>query len=250
MSITGDPHGDPTKAGVALVDVLTAKDATIGILAALHKRERTGHGDHVQVNLLSSLLGSLVNQASGYLATGAPPGRMGNRHPSIAPYETLRCADRPIAVACGNDRQFGRLCAELGIAPVAADPRFADNPSRVAHRDELAAALEQALAADTAANWEARLTAAGVPAGLVGDVGDAIRRAGSYGLEPLVPLPGGGAQIRHPITWTRASVAQPADPPALGAHNGALRAWLSDTSGSPLPNVPREPGAGPAPDNG
>jgi crotonobetainyl-CoA:carnitine CoA-transferase CaiB-like acyl-CoA transferase len=264
MSITGDPHGDPTKAGVALVDVLTAKDATVGILAALHKRERTGHGDHVQVNLLSSLLGSLVNQASGYLATGTPPGRMGNRHPSIAPYETLRCADGPIAVACGNDHQFGRLCAELGIAGLAADPRFADNPSRVAHRDDLAAALEKALAGDSAANWERRLTAAGVPAGLVGDIGDAIRRAESYGLDPLVPLPSGGTQIRHPITWTRSSVAVPADPPALGEHTEVLRAWLADPSGAPPPTlvrepgpsgVPpptlvREPGAGPAPGNG
>ncbi|MEV4281704.1 CaiB/BaiF CoA transferase family protein [Actinoplanes xinjiangensis] len=247
MSITGEPDGDPTKAGVALVDVLTAKDATIGILAALHRRERTGHGDHVQVDLLSSLLGSLVNQAAGYLVTGTPPGRMGNRHPSIAPYETLRCADGPIAVACGNDRQFSRLCTELGIAELATDPRFAGNPSRVAHRDDLVAALEEALAADTAANWERRLTAAAVPAGLVGDIGDAIRRADSYGLQPLVALPDGGTQIRHPITWTRAPIARPAGPPALGEHTGMLRAWLADPSGTPLPTVGRAPGAGSGP---
>jgi crotonobetainyl-CoA:carnitine CoA-transferase CaiB-like acyl-CoA transferase len=235
MSITGTPDGEPVKAGVALVDVLTAKDATIGILAALHRRSRTGQGDHVQVDLLSSLLGSLANQASGYLATGVPPGRMGNRHPSIAPYETLRCADGPLAVACGNDRQFARLCAELGVPAVAGDPRFADNPSRVAHRDALVAELERALAGDTAEHWEQRLTGAGVPAGLVGDIGDAIGRAGAYGLKPLITLPSGSTQIRHPITWTRAPLAAPASPPALGEHTTALRAWLAGPYGSPLP---------------
>ncbi|MDI6100328.1 CoA transferase [Actinoplanes sp. NEAU-A12] len=243
MSITGSPGGEPTKAGVALVDVLTAKDATIGILAALNRRHSTGQGDHVQVNLLSSLLGSLVNQTSGYLATGTPPGRMGNRHPSIAPYETLRCADAPIAVACGNDRQFTRLCQELGTPHLATDPRFADNPSRVAHREALVTELERALATATAREWEQRLTTAGVPVGLIGDIGDAIARAESYGLDPLVPLPGpaspGGArafQIRHPVTYSGASTEPPARPPALGEHTAAIRAWLARPPGTPLPH--------------
>jgi formyl-CoA transferase len=109
MSITGPPDGEPTKVGVALVDVLTGKDAVIGILAALRERETSGRGQRVEVNLLSSLLGSLVNQTSAFLTTGTSPGRMGNRHPSIAPYETLRCRDGLIAVACGNDAQFARL---------------------------------------------------------------------------------------------------------------------------------------------
>ncbi|HWU31627.1 MAG TPA: CoA transferase, partial [Marmoricola sp.] len=108
MSITGQP-GEPTKVGVALVDVLTAKDATIGILAALREREASGQGQHVEVNLLSSLLGSLVNQASGFLATGKAPAAMANRHPSIAPYETLAAADGVIAVCCGNDGQFRKF---------------------------------------------------------------------------------------------------------------------------------------------
>ncbi|GAA4953996.1 CaiB/BaiF CoA transferase family protein [Actinoplanes utahensis] len=239
MSITGDPGGEPTKVGVALVDVLTAKDATIGILAALHRRARTGQGDHVQVNLLSSLLGGLVNQAADFLTTGVAPARMGNRHPSIAPYETLRCADAPIAVACGNDRQFTRLCTEIGVPGLAADPRFATNADRVAHRAALVTALEQALAADTAARWEQRLTAAGVPAGLVGDIGDAIAHATAHGLDPLVTLPSGDSQIRHPITYTRASTAPPSSPPALGEHTPAVRGWLTRPAGTPLPHPGR-----------
>ncbi|MDT4918587.1 MAG: hypothetical protein QOH89_3287, partial [Pseudonocardiales bacterium] len=169
MSITGDRDGEPRKVGVALVDVLTGKDAVIGILAALAARARTGRGEHVQVELLSSLLGGLVNQAAGYLATGVAPGRMGNAHPSIAPYETLHCADGLIAVACGNDGQFARLAGVLGVGQLAADPRVATNPARVRHRVELVELLERQLLGASAAVWEARLTAAGVPAGLVGD---------------------------------------------------------------------------------
>jgi crotonobetainyl-CoA:carnitine CoA-transferase CaiB-like acyl-CoA transferase len=114
MSITGRP-GEPMKAGVALVDVLTAKDAVIGILAALSARETDGTGQRVEVNLLFSLLGSLANQASAYLATGNPPASMGNRHPSIAPYETLAAQDGYLALRCGNDEQFRRLTIVLGI---------------------------------------------------------------------------------------------------------------------------------------
>ena len=117
MSITGasdEAGGGPTKAGVALVDVLTSKDAVGGILAALIARARDGVGQRVEVNLLSSLLTALVNQGSSYLATGRAPERMGNAHPSIAPYELLRASDDWVAIACGNDSQFAQLAAELG----------------------------------------------------------------------------------------------------------------------------------------
>ncbi|WIM93072.1 CoA transferase [Actinoplanes oblitus] len=222
MSITGEAGGEPLKVGVALVDVLTAKDATIGILAALHRRRATGLGEHVQVDLMSSLLGGLVNQASGYLATGVAPARMGNRHPSIAPYETLRCADVPIAIACGNDRQFARLCEVLGVPELAGDARFTDNPSRVAHREALVTLLEAALAAAPAAVWEERLTAAGVAAGVVRDIGQAIDRASALGLAPLVD-----GQIRHPVRYGSGPVASPAPPPGLGEHSSLVRDWLA-----------------------
>src|SRR5690606_24412828 len=134
MHITGDADGEAMKAGVALVDVLTGKDAVIGILAALRRRELTGRGSRIEVNLLSSLQSALVNQVSAQLGTGKEPSRMGNRHPSIAPYEVLRCADAPLAVACGNDAQFVRMTRELGVPELADDSRFARNVDRVAHR--------------------------------------------------------------------------------------------------------------------
>lgn len=229
MSITGDATSGPTKAGVALVDVLTSKDATIGILAALAERERSGQGQRIQVDLLSSLLGSLVNQASSYLTTGRAPGLMGNRHPSIAPYETLRCRDGQLAVACGNDRQFAALAGVLQRPDLAQDERFATNPDRVAHRATLAAELERELVGDDVADWAARLTAAGVPAGAVNDIGGAVDFARSIGLEPTWRLDGHPEQIRHPVTWSRSTLRPPTAPPGVGEHSDAVRAQYSTT---------------------
>jgi len=228
MSISGGADGEPTKAGVALVDVLTGKDATIGILAALAHRDRTGSGEHVEVNLLSSLLGSLANQVAAQLATGNSPGRMGNQHPSIAPYETLHCRDGLIAVACGNDGQFTRLAAALGLPELARDPRFATNPQRVAHRDELSAQLESALATHDVTEWATRLAEVGVPAGQVGDIGSAIELARDLGLEPTIPVGGQSPdQIRHPISYSHSEVREATPPPNLGQHDEEIRAWLA-----------------------
>lgn len=236
MSITGDTNGEPTKVGVALVDVLTAKDATIGILAALEARRRTGAGQRVEVNLLSSLLGALANQASAYLTTGQVPRRMGNQHPSIAPYETLRCKDDLIAVACGNDGQFRRLAAALQAAELANDERFATNPARVANRVHLVDALEERLTADTAGAWVQRLTAVGVPAGKVGTIADGIALAEELGLEPTVSTDGSAPpQIRHPITYSATPVTDYRPPPRLGEHSADVRRWLIDLSEENLP---------------
>jgi len=125
MSVTGQPDSPPTKVGVALVDVIAGLFATVGILSALAERNRSGLGQRVDVSLMGALLAGLVNQASGYLGAGHVPGRMGNRHPSIAPYESFAAADGEIVVAVGNDRQFAALCRELGAAPLASDERFA-----------------------------------------------------------------------------------------------------------------------------
>ncbi len=229
MSITGDPDGEPTKAGVALVDVLTGKDAVIAILAALQERTLSGRGQLVELNLLSSLLGSLANQASAYLTTSTPPVRMGNRHPSIAPYETLRCQDGRLAVACGNDGQFTRLCEVLGLPWLALNARFATNPARVANRDALVAALEQALQSHPVTYWAARLTDVGVAAGPVNDIGSALRLADSLGLGPTVAVGDGHPdQVRHPVTWSRSSLRTPTPPPALGEHTAAVRTQLDD----------------------
>ncbi|GAA1076534.1 CaiB/BaiF CoA transferase family protein [Tsukamurella spumae] len=229
MSITGAPDGDPMKVGVALVDVLTAKDAVAGILAALYERERSGLGQHVEVNLLSSLLGSLANQGANFLATGESPTRLGNTHPSITPYETLRCRDGLLAVACGNDGQFGRLAAAVGAAGLARDPRFATNPERVRYRADLVRALEERLAAEDAQEWVRRLTAAGVPAGTVGDIASGFALAEGLGLAPRIPM-GDGAidQVRNPIGFSRTPVTDYRRPPTLGEHNVAVRARLQN----------------------
>ena len=242
MSITGEPDGQPTKAGVALVDVLTGKDATIGVLAALASRGRTGQGCRVEVNLLSSLLGSLVNQAQGYLETGAAPARMGNRHPSIAPYETLLCRDGLLAVACGNDGQFVRFAAVIGVPELSTDSRFVTNSARVTHRGELVAALESALSAHDAATWATRLTAVQVPAGKVGTIADGFALAERLGLAPTVDVgPGHTPQVRQAITFSPELVTSPTPPPALGADTDAVRAWLANPSDKPLStNHPNE----------
>lgn len=241
MSVTGDPDGEPTKAGVALVDVLTGKDATIGVLAALTERERTGRGCRIEVNLLSSLLAALVNQAQSYLGAATVPHRMGNRHPSIAPYETLRCRDGMLAVACGNDSQFARLAGALGSPELASDSRFATNAQRVANREDLVAALESRLALDDAGSWQDRLNGAGVPAGRVGTVADGFALAERLGLRPLVDCgPGQSPQVRQPIQFDRDLVQQPYPPPALGAEDEAVRAWLADPTASPRSTLPKE----------
>ena len=232
MSITGHPDSDggsPTKVGVALVDVLTGKDAALGILAGLHARARTGRGQLLETNLLSSLLASLVNQASAFLTTGRPPGRLGNAHPSIAPYELLPCREGHLAVACGNDGQFRRLSRVLGDESLADDTRFGSNSARVESRDELVRVLSALLASDSSDAWAARLSEVGVPAGTVGSVADGFALAEQVGLDPLVDVgPGRPRQVRHPIRFSDTPVTEYAAPPRLGEHDQAIRRWLND----------------------
>jgi crotonobetainyl-CoA:carnitine CoA-transferase CaiB-like acyl-CoA transferase len=231
MSITGEADGAPYKAGVALVDVLTAKDATIGILAALTARNNSGRGSLLEVNLLSSLQGALANQAQAFLGAGKVPGRMGNEHPSIVPYQLLECADGPLAVACGNDGQFRRLAEVLGQPGLAEDARFATNSARVEHRTELIPLLEQALGTATAAVWQDKLVGVGVPAGPVATIDAGIEYADSLGLQPTIDVQdaaGGtvGRQVRHPISWTPAFEPRSSAPPALGEHTESVLEWL------------------------
>jgi formyl-CoA transferase len=153
---------------------------------------------------------------------------MGNAHPSIAPYETLHCRDDVVAVACGNDGQFARLAAAVGLPDLAQDSRFATNSARVAHRRELVGILEAALAADDADAWVKVITDAGVPVGRVGDIGSALALADSLGLQPTLDLgPDHAPQVRHPITYSRSALRAPSPPPALGEHNHEVRARLA-----------------------
>jgi crotonobetainyl-CoA:carnitine CoA-transferase CaiB-like acyl-CoA transferase len=219
MSITGEPEGEPLKVGVALVDVIAGLYAAIGILAALAHRRESGSGQLVEVDLLSALLAGLVNQSSAYTAAGVVPGRMGNRHPSIAPYELLRCGEGELVLAVGNDRQFRDLCEVLGKPELAAAERFATNPSRVEHRDELRPLLEEALSAHPAAEWVERLRPHRVPAGVVNDIAAAFELAESLGLDPTVEIPrDDGAAVRLPRNPIRLSKTPPSyrlPPPRL-----------------------------------
>ncbi|HVY97847.1 MAG TPA: CoA transferase [Solirubrobacterales bacterium] len=219
MSITGDPEGEPTKVGVALVDVLAGLFATVGILAALRHRERSGEGQLVEVDLLSSLLAALVNQGSAYTVAGVVPGRLGNRHPSIAPYELYPTAEGEVVLAVGNDRQFAALCEVLGEPGLATDPAYATNPTRVENRDALAAELRRLLAARPTAEWVELLSIARVPAGVVNDVAGAFALAAELGLEPVVSLPRADgsavALTRNPIRLSATPPSYRSAPPDL-----------------------------------
>ena len=214
MSITGPGPGEPTKAGVALVDVITGLHATVGILAALHHRDTTGEGQRVEVNLLSSLLSALVNQASGYVAAGVVPGILGNAHPSIAPYDVFSTADRPLVVAVGNDGQFAALVTELGAPELATHPDYATNPARVAHREELKARLEVLMAPSGADEWQRRITQAGVPCGPINDLAQAFALASSLGLQPIMEVDG-TPTVAHPITLSQSPATSRSGPPDL-----------------------------------
>lgn len=219
MSITGSD--EPMKAGVAVVDVLTGLHATVGILAALRQRDSTGAGQSIEVSLLGSLLSSLVNQAQAYVGAGVVPGRLGNAHPSIAPYEVLRAQDGPIVLAVGNDGQF-RACARvLAVPALADDPRFASNADRVANRAALAAELERALAARPAAAWQDELTAAGVPAGPVQGIDRAFALAEELGLEPVRD-----GTVANPVRYSASAQVTGRQPPALGQDREEVLALL------------------------
>lgn len=214
MSITGPGPDQPTKAGVAVVDVITGLHATVGILAALRHRDLTGQGQHVEVSLLTSLLSALVNQASSVVGGGVVPGIMGNEHPSITPYAVYRTADRPLVLAVGNDRQFGALVDVLGDASLAQDERFATNPARVAHRDLLSSILEGLLSRRGADDWQGRLHAAGVPCGPINDIAQAIGLAERLGLEPVVEA-GGVPGVANPIRLSATPASYRSAPPDL-----------------------------------
>lgn len=242
MDITGPEDGPPTKVGVAVVDVLTGLHAAIGILAALAARQSTGMGQLVEVNLMSSALASLVNQASAYLNAAAVPHAMGNRHPSITPYETLATRDGMLAVAAGNDTQFRALCAALGDPALGDDPRFMANPLRVANRDALVARLEALLATKDVVEWVGVLRARGVPCGPVNDVASAFSDAHTLGLDPTVEQHGEGCSdavvtVASPLKLSASPVAYRRAPPALGGDTDDVVAWLRTPGAGPLDPV-------------
>jgi crotonobetainyl-CoA:carnitine CoA-transferase CaiB-like acyl-CoA transferase len=229
MSVTGQNDGPPMKVGVALVDVLCGLHAGLGILAALAARSRLGRGQLVEVNLLTSALSALTNQSAAYLMAGVVPGRTGNAHPSVAPYEVFETADGSIVVAAGTEPQFTRLCQCLGIERVAADPRFATNADRVAHREEMREILLTALAGFTSAQAVVLMRKAGVPAGPVNDMAGAFDLAGQLELEATWMIDGVD-HMRAPMTMSLTPPRPYSPPPELDEMGDDIRRWL----GSPM----------------
>jgi crotonobetainyl-CoA:carnitine CoA-transferase CaiB-like acyl-CoA transferase len=220
MSITGQAGDEPTKVGVAVADLAAGLFATIGVLAALRERDATGRGRRVEVSLLDAQVGMLANQAMNWLVGGVTPGRMGNAHPSIAPYESYRASDGPLAIGVGTDRQFARLAEALGIPALAADPRFRGNAERVAHRVELKRLVEMRLASRDRRAWLQRLAAAGVPAAPINSIPEVF--ADPLVRERVLAEVDGVPQVRSPVRVDGRPVAVDSAPPELGRDTEAV----------------------------
>lgn len=219
MSITGPSADEPSKVGVALVDVITGLHATIGILAALNHRNLTGEGQSIEVNLLSSILSALVNQASGFVSGGVIPKTLGNAHPSISPYEVYPTADRPIVLAVGNDGQFAKLCEALGSAELITDVAFKSNTARVANRKDLNEILIEKLSTHGADYWWQKLNEVGVPSGPINNMAEAFELASKLELNPIIEIMQNGEvrkQVANPINFSKTPVQYRSAPPEIG----------------------------------
>lgn len=215
MDLTGAPDGEPQKVGVAWIDIFTGLYGVVGIQAALAERQRSGLGQHVDLSLLDVGVAVLANQAMNHLVTGTPPRRLGNAHPNIVPYQVFPVRDGHLIVACGNDRQFAALCAVLALSGVAADPLYATNEARVANRAALAALIASRTRACLKADLIAALETAGVPAGPINTVAEALADpqvvARALRIDPEW-VPG----LRTPITLSRSTLDLRKAAPVLG----------------------------------
>ncbi|MCW5593003.1 MAG: CoA transferase, partial [Burkholderiales bacterium] len=234
MSVTGErddlPGGGPQKVGVAVADLFTGMYATSAIVAALLHRERTGAGQHIDIALLDSQVAMLANLSAAYLASGRVPGRMGNAHQAIVPYQVFKASDAFLIVAVGNDAQFARFCEVAGLDSLPADPRYATNPGRVAHRDELVSIIAGRMATRPAGEWLVALEAAQVPCGPINDLAQVFE-------DPQVLHRGMVARLAHPAAGEVKVVANPvrfsatparseSAPPLLGQHTADILGGL------------------------
>ena len=226
MSVTGErddrPGGGPQKAGIPIADLITGMYASVAICAALAHRAKSGKGQHLDLALLDSLSAVLANQAANYLATGEPPGRLGNDHPNIAPYQVFRTADGSLILACGNDNLFRKFCDVAACQALAADARFATNAKRVENRAELTRLLSEVFKKKTTKDWIDALEAAGVPSGPINDLAQVFAepQARARGLRFELPHPSAGkvALVRSPMRFSETPVEHDLPPPTLGQH--------------------------------
>ncbi|MBA3902625.1 MAG: CoA transferase [Rhodocyclaceae bacterium] len=226
MSLTGErddrPGGGPQKVGVAVADLMTGMYATVSILAALAHRDRTGHGQHIDLSLLDCQVAMLANQNMNYLTTGAAPSRQGNAHPNIVPYQAFATADGHLILAVGNDGQFRRFCELAGCPALADDARFASNRQRVGHREALIPLLEPVLRQRRTREWIGLLEPAGVPCGPINRLDEVFDDAQvrHRGLRIDVPHPAAGTVplVASPMRFSATPVDHDRPPPLLGEH--------------------------------
>ena len=222
MSVTGEPNGQPMKVGLAIIDVLAALNACVGILAALHVRSQTGKGQHIDIALLDSECACLTNQASNYLVGGMNPGRVGNANPNIVPYQAVEASDGWFNIAVGNERQFARLCAALGAPELAADPRFASNPDRVRNRQEFVPLMAERFKERTVAEWLDILRKENVPADPINTIPQVFSDAQVLAREMVVDMPhptaGSVKLVGSPLKLSNNPVSYVRHPPLLGEH--------------------------------
>ena len=230
MSVTGErddrPGGGPQKAGIPIADLITGMYAAVAICAALAHRAKSGVGQHLDLALFDSLTAVLANQAANYLATGAPPGRLGNDHPNIAPYQVFRTADGSLILACGNDNLFRKFCEVAGCQPLAGDARFATNGKRVHNRAELTRLLSEIFVKRETREWISTLESAGVPCGPINDLEQVFAepQAQARGLRFELPHPSAGkvSLVRSPMRFSQTPVEHELPPPTLGQHTGEV----------------------------
>ena len=236
MSLTGlpdgEPGGGPIRVGVAVADLFTGMYTANAILAALHRRNSTGEGATIDMALFDTQLAVLANQASNALVSGKDPGRQGAGHPNIVPYQPFQAADQPIIIAVGNDRQFAKLAAIVGHPEWAKDPEFATNPKRVAARDRLVPMIAEIVATRPAADWLKLLEEAGIPAGPINTISQALADPQAVHRGMRVNAEGGALggvpMVGSPIRIDGERSDAPLPPPALGEHCDLLREMIGD----------------------
>ncbi|MGV6811457.1 MAG: CaiB/BaiF CoA transferase family protein [Brevirhabdus sp.] len=219
MSITGEPDGQPQKVGVAVTDVFTGLYAAIAVLAAVQQRHATGKGQWIDMSLMDVATAITANQAMNYLTTGTPPVRLGNAHPNLVPYQVFDCADGWIIIATGNDPQYQRLCAVLGVPELAEDPRFITNADRIANRDEITRLLTEKTLTRTKADLLAACEADGIPAGPINDMAEVFADPQVVARGLKVELDG-VPSVRTPMRFSDADVALERPAPKLSEHQG------------------------------